>query len=293
MTRYCLILVLLGVLGGLLLFARPLSAHSDLVLQVEALSEQVSQNPQDTELLIRRGDLYRRHGDWAAAENDFQNVRELEADHIMIDWYEGRLLMEAGRSTEAEAMLTRFLETRPDHAGAYQARAVTRLDLNQKLLAADDFRAAVDKSEQPSPSLYRSLVLSLVAAGFDHSEAAITVVNDGLDRFPREVSLLGLGVDLSLAQSDSQQALKYINEIPPRLYALPQWQFRKAALICIQGDEKTAAESFSAILSDTQTNDRQRAGTWLLPRDIVAELATNASVEDCSQAMRSTLDSKG
>ena len=57
MKRYCLILLSLGMIGGLVLFTRPLSAHSDLVLQIEELSKQVSEDPQDTEVLIRRGDL--------------------------------------------------------------------------------------------------------------------------------------------------------------------------------------------------------------------------------------------
>ena len=284
MTRYYSILLSLGIIGGLVLFAQPLSAHSDLVLQIDALSKQVSETPQDTELLIRRGDLYRRHGDWAAAENDFQSVRELTPDHPMIDWYEGRLLMEAGRSAEAEAMLTRFLEVRNDHAGAYRARAIARQDLNQDLLAAADYQAAIDNSEQPTPSLYRSLVMSLVAIGIDQIEVALIAVDDGLNRFPREVSLLGLGVDLSLAQADAQQASKYMSEIPPLLGNLLQWQFRKAVLICIQGDKETAANSFSAILSDTKNSARQRAGTWHLPVDIVTELAKNPNKKDCAQA---------
>ena len=289
MTRCCLILVALGVFGGLVLLSQPLGAHPDLILQIEEYSEQIAENPQDTELLIRRGDLCRRHGDWAAAEDDFQSVRELTPDHPMIDWYEGRLLMEAGRSSEADAMLTRFLNVRNDHAGAYQARAIARQDLHQDLLAAGDFQAAVDSSEQPAPSLYRSLVMSLVAIGIDQIEVAITAVNDGLKRFPREVSLLGLGVDLSLAQADSQQALKYLSGIPPRLGDLLQWQFRKAVLVCIQGNKEAAASSFSAILSDTQNSSRQRAGTWRLPVDIVTKLAENPNLKDCSQAAWSKL----
>lgn len=289
MTRCCLNLFVLGLLGGLMLFARPLGAHADLVLQIEDFSEQISENPQDTELLIRRGDLYRRHGDWAAAEDDFQSVRELTPDHPMVDWYEGRLLIEAGRSSEADAMLTRFLEVRNDHAGAYKARAIARQNLHQGLLAVGDFQAAIDNSERPPPSLYRSLVMSFVATGFDQVEFALVAVNEGLERFPREVSLLGLGVDLSLAQADSQQALKYMSEIPPRLDDLIQWQFRKAVLICIQGDKEAAARSFSAILMDAQISGRQRAGTWRLPVDIVVELAENPNVKDCSQAAWSKL----
>jgi len=289
MSRYslrflCLLLVCSALLPGL-----PLYAHQDLLLQIEQLDEQISSDPQNTELLIRRGDLYRRHGDWNAAKIDFQMVRELSPDHPSIDWYEGRLLVASGQNEAGIILLTRLLEQDDHHSGAYLVRAEARWHLQQALLAAQDYQFAIDTSEQPSPSFYRSLVLSLVAAGADYTDQAITAVNDGLKLFSTEISLLGLGVDLSLSQKNAPQAQLYLEKVPSRLKALPQWQFRQMILVCVKGDVEMAAERFSLMLTELQSNGSQRTGTWQPPLDLITGLVVNTSVDECSRATWETL----
>jgi len=255
-----------------------------LLLQIEELSNQISKDPQNTELIIRRGDLYRRHGDWNAAEIDFQKVRELSPGDMSIDWYEGRLLVESGRYEDGIALLTRLLEQDDQNGGAYRVRAEARWLFKQPLLAARDYQLAIDNSERPSPSLYRSLVLSLVAAGVEHTDEAIKAVDDGLDRFKGEITLLGLGVDLSLSQKDVRQAQRYWKRVPARLTALSQWQFRQAILYCIEGDQKVAGERFSIMANAKQSNASHRAGTLEPPMEIITGLVANASVDECSSA---------
>jgi tetratricopeptide (TPR) repeat protein len=289
MLRNILILLSLLLVCSIVLPGLPLRAHQDLLLQIEQLDGQISEDPQNTELLIKRGDLYRRHGDWASAEDDFEMVRELSPDHSSIDWFQGRLLVSSGRNEEGIILLTRFVEQDPNHGGAYRVRAEARWNLQQPLLAALDYQLAVNNSERPSPSLYRSLVLSLVAAGADHTDEAIAVVDDGLNRFAGEISLLGLGADLSLSQKKPGLAQFYLRKIPSRLNALPQWQFRQAILVCVKGDEDKAAERFSVMLTYLQGNGPQRAGTWVPPLDVITGLVAQTSVDDCGKAAWETL----
>ena len=279
-----LLLVCSFLLPGLSIYA-----HQDLLLQIEQLDEQISKDPQNPELLIRRGDLYRRHGDWNAAVIDFQMVRELSPGHTSIDWYEGRLLVASGQNEEGIVLLTRLLAQDDHHSGAYRVRAEARWNLQQPLLAAQDYQHAVNNSERPSPSLYRSLVLSLVAAGADYVDEAITAVNEGLIRFAGEISLLGLGVDLSLSKKEPLQAQLYLEKVPWRLKALPQWQFRQVILVCVKGDVEVAAERFSFMLTELQSEGSQRAGTWEPPLDLITGLAAEPGVNECSRAIWETL----
>ena len=226
---------------------------------------------------------------WAAAEMDFQQVRELQADHPWIDWYEGRLLVESGQAEEGVALLTRFLKSWPNDPGAYRERAEGRIKLGQALMAAQDFQSAIDHSEAPSPALYRSLVLSLVAAGRDQAPAAVAAVKSGVDRFPREVTLLGLGVDLALAQSDTRRAQTYMEKLPKPLYDLPQWKFRQAIWRCIEGDNVNAASGLTDMLAVQESGSGQRAGTWEMPVSLVRELAADTRPEKCANAAWETL----
>ena len=284
-----LILLSLLLICSIVLPGLPLRAHQDLLLQIEQLDGQISEDPQNTELLIKRGDLYRRHGDWVSAEDNFQMVREMSPDHSSIDWFQGRLLVSSGRNEEGIILLTRFLEQEPNHGGAYRVRAEAQWNLQQPLLAAQDYQLAVNNSKRPSPSLYRSLVLSLVAAGANHTDAAIAVVNDGLNRFAGEISLLGLGADLSLSQKEPRLAQFYLEKVPSRLKTLPQWQFRQAILVCVKGDMETAAARFSVMLTGLQGNGPQRAGTWVPPLDVITGLVAQTSVDNCGKATWETL----
>ena len=273
----------------LLLATGPLLAHSDLNLQIEKLSQEISVQPDNTELLLRRGDLHRRHGDWDAGKRDFEKVRELQPDHPRIDWFEGRLLVVAGEYRQGDVLLTRFLVNTPNHSGAHQVRAIAREHLDQPLKAADDYRAAVNSSERPSPSLYRSLVLSYISAGIGYTDSAISAVDEGLGLFPFEVSLLGLGADLSLSRSDVQAAAEYMAGVQPGLLKLPQWRFRLALRSCTGGETGAAASQFAALLAAAPEDGTKRTGTWQPSRGMLASLATNPAAEACSKAAWDTL----
>ena len=257
--------ILFIVLGCLLTLSTPLIAHQDLLLQIEQLTEQLTKEPENTELLLKRGDLYRRHGEWSAGEIDFQKIRELSPDHPLIDWFEGRLLVEANRPVEGNELLTRFLLRNNQHSAAYRERAVARWKLQQPLQAARDYQSSIDNSERPSPSIFRSLVLSLVAASTtpesETVDAAVQAVQDGLRRFPTEISLLGLGVDLALARSDTQQAKDLMARLHRRLLALPQWQIRQALLACIGSEEEDARQRFADMISVARKPPAKKAAS--------------------------------
>jgi tetratricopeptide (TPR) repeat protein len=272
----------LGLLGAL---AWGLAgAHTDLELQIGEVTRLMKAAGPDPGLYLKRGDLYRRNGDWTLAEEDFNAVRRLSPDHPLTDWFHGRLSVEAGRPAKGDELLSRFLKLNPGHGAAYRARGVARWNLKQPLRAAHDYQNAIDNSERASPSLFRSLVLSLVAAGTEHTDSASEAVNRGLTRFPREVSLLGLGADLALVKGNQDQALGYMARLPQRLLGLPQWQFRRAVGSCIEGDTDTAARGFLAILPDAGNHKAQRAGTWEIPVGLLMDLAADPRAPSCRDA---------
>jgi len=265
-------------------------AHTDLEIQIEDLSRQIQASGPQAELLLRRGDLYRRHEDWQAAALDFALVREQTPDNTLVDWVEGRYKVDSGQWVDAELMLSRFLQTNPGHSGAHQVRAIARWNLNRPAEAAQDYADAITQSQQPGPSLYRSLVITHFASGNSGMADAIAAVNAGLGKFPREISLLGLGVDLSLVQLDLSAALNYMSKVPQRLYKLPQWRFRRAVWSCLEGDIDTASVTFSALLAEADHSGQHRAGTWVLPLESVSSLAENPKAGSCSAAVRDGLE---
>lgn len=257
-------------------------AHPDLLLQIEELTQQLDQKPDDVDLLLKRGDLHRRHENHELARADFKRVREIQPDNNIVDWLAGRLEVESGHAKEGIWYLDRYLLTNPGHVIALQNRARGYLLLKQPLLAAQDFDEVIRVSDRPAPALFSASALALVAAGSDHFSMAMDVVRKGLEQFPSEILLTGIGTDISLAQSDTETAGKLINRLPTAIQKLQQWQTRQALLDCQTGHRVRAAEWFAGT-SESLSGSGHTPG--LLTRKWLVRLAEDPSPDNCQAAV--------
>jgi len=218
-------------------------AHPDLLLQTESLDEQIEANPSDTELLLKRGDLSRRHEDYPAAAADFAAARKTRPNNILLDFYQGHLLFDSGDAVAAELHFEKYLKHHPENAKAWNLRGKTNIQLNQPEHAAAYFQLAISNTKSPSPSLYRSQILSLLAIGEGKWDEASQVVDQGLQHFGLEVSLLGLGIDIALANDQPLRAMHYLDTLPDALGKLDQWQTRLQTTSCLAStDSKASAQ---------------------------------------------------
>ena len=208
-------------------------AHPDLILQIEALDLQIKSSPTDTELLIKRGDLYRRHESYPAAASDFATVRKIDPDNSLLDFYAGHLLFDSGDFEAAELHFEKHLNNHSEHAKAWGLRGETAIRLKKPEPAATYFANAIAHAQSPSPALYRSQTLSLVSIGQSRWEDAIQVVDHGLNHFGLEVSLLGLGIDIALANNQPGKSKLYLDTLPEPLLTLKQWQQRQKTRNCV------------------------------------------------------------
>ena len=264
-------------------------AHPDLDLQIEEISRQISLAPANADLYLLRGDLYRRHNDWLKSARDFEIVRELAPDQAQLDWYQGRLEVDAGHWAEGDRLLSRYLESNENFSSAYSVRAWARWQLNRPEAAASDYALAISNSERPAPVLYRSLVITQFASGGDLLAQSAVTVDAGLQRFPGEASLLGLGVDLALADADTDRAADYLKTLAPGLLKLPQWTFRQAVLYCQRGDMESARAGFVSLTPATGGQVSHRAGSWTTAPELLEKLVVGANPQTCREAVLTIL----
>ena len=218
-------------------------AHPELVAQIQALDLKLQQQADDPKLLLQRGDLYRRHQDYAAAARDFAAAGRAAPHHDLLDLYLGRLRYETGDAEAAELHLQQYLSRNPVHAMAWKLRGEVSIDLNEPALAADYFDKAIEQSKSPSPELHRLKIMALVAAGELAWPAAIESVERGLRYFGMEITLLGVGTDIALAAGNIEEAKSFIAKLPETLRKLPQWFARIETLNCLStGDETKAVQ---------------------------------------------------
>jgi Flp pilus assembly protein TadD len=210
------------------MLASPLGvfSHPEIQSQIDILGAQLLQHPGDPALLMQRADLYRRHGDFDSAQQDLTAAGLAEPVPAELPFYEGRLQLDSGQPAAAEQSFSRYLAAIPLHAKAYVLRAEARSAQGSMEQAAQDYGQAIELSQAPAPELYRLAASCLVQAGDSHWPAAIKVLGSGLERYPREGSLLGLAVDIALAQGDPKGAGLQISRLPRAVLRLPQWQAR-------------------------------------------------------------------
>jgi len=259
-------------------------AHPDLKLQIQEISRQILSDPSQAALYLKRGDLYRRHEQWQLAAGDFSTARSLEPENPEIDWLEGRFLVFSGHFEMGATLLSRFLEHQPGHVGALLSRAHARWNLRNPQAAAEDFVLAIRHTSQPSPGLFRSLAITQVAAGPDAYPEAAATLADGARHFPFEVSLLGMGFDLAVIQTEHQLAASYMSQVPERIAELDIWQFRQGLLACIKGNAGLAASRFQSLGLRLQTTGNQRRQTWAVPINTLQALAADPDISACRSA---------
>ncbi len=261
-------------------------AHPDLQLQIDLVTNQLVGDSDNTELLLRRGNLYRRHENWQLAREDFQHVRRIEPGNGEVDWFEGRMEVEAGQLQKGMALLDQFLEKHPDHAIALQNRAKGYLLTGQPLLAAQDYHAVIQVSQKPGPSLYGAGARAFIKAGSEYYPQAQAMIELGLDRFPGEVMLTGLATDIALAQADIDTAKALIHSLPEPILGLNQWQARLALLDCQAGREAQASQWFAAA---AQKHGQTRGTTGHLSETWLQSLARQPGAQNCTRAALAVL----
>ena len=205
-------------------------AHSDLLLQIDAVSRQLELEPNNDALLIKRGDLYRRHLDYEAAERDFSAARKANPANPLNDFFSGRLALETGDAQAADILLSRHVQQQPQDAAAWVLRGRAGMALGEFDRAAEDFAHAIERSPRPSPELFRLQVLALVAG--DQYAKALEVLDAGLARIPGEVNLIALAADTSLVAGDNDRAALYMSLAPEPLFQIERWQQLRARVTC-------------------------------------------------------------
>jgi tetratricopeptide (TPR) repeat protein len=173
-----------------------------------------------------------RHGDFTAADADFQAARDLAPNDPELDFYQGRLALEAGDPATAGRLLDHYLAAHPDHPGAWRLRALSSQAQEDFAAAAAGFGQAVAFSQAPAPALYREWVLALTSTG--DRAGALDAVDQGLDRLGTEVTLLGLGTDLALAENLPDRARSYLERLPAGLQTRSPWRQRYEELRCLE-----------------------------------------------------------
>jgi tetratricopeptide (TPR) repeat protein len=236
-------------------------AHADIVVWITALDREIAADPRDPSLYLKRGELHRLHRDWLAAVLDYQRTARLAPDLPELDYYTGRLWLEAGAPSLARAPLDRFLTARPDHADGLITRARVLAALDEGPAAAADFTRAIADLASPAPDLYLERARLVAAQGPDHVDLALEGIDEGLARLGPLVTLTRFAIEQEQARGRFSAALERLKSLPAKVIRRPAWQAWRGDLLSAMGRDRAAREAYAAGLEEIEALPATRRET--------------------------------
>lgn len=257
-------------LGALLILGPVASVAHDIPEgRIDEISHQIALEPHDTELLLKRGELFRLAGHYEAALNDFQQAARRGDQAGEADFQLGWTLLQLGRPAEAVPPLDRYAAAHPDDSKALATRARALVGIEDNLSAAADLSRAIALS--PVPDYYLERANALAAAG--EFAAAVEGLDRGLERIGAVVSLQRLAIDLDLARSNIDGALARVDSMAGITGRADIWLARRGDILLQAGRRDDAHTAYGQALAAIETLPVRRQNSSAV-RDLKTHLET-------------------
>ena len=222
-------------------------AHDDPANTITALSQHILESPDDPELYIRRGKLYRLASSWEPALHDFNRAAELiektqEEYPVDLNFYIGASLLGAGEPEMALKHLNKSVEQYPSGSEALVIRADAYASLGSFQIAAMDLARAIELADHPQPGMYLKLAGLHVAS--DDTDAALATIDAGIKKLGAAISLIQFAFEIELESGNYDAALLRIDQLPGSLRKTPNWLVRRGDTLLLADNPRAALANY-------------------------------------------------
>ncbi|MEP6955909.1 MAG: tetratricopeptide repeat protein [Chthoniobacterales bacterium] len=261
--------------AAILGFAAAALGHGDLHEAIDGVSRAITAAPRDATLLLRRAELRRLHGEFAAAEADYASVRRLRPDLTIVEFGLAALRHAQGRDDDALPLLDRFLRSTPEHPGA----RVLRAEILEKRGAWEKAEAdlAVAAPAEPHYATKRAELL----ARHGRFEDAARCLDEASRARGRVPVLEQQALEMEERAGDTESALRRLDRLIAQEPRPDLWLARKASLLTTLGrgeEAKAAWQEATTALEKVPTEKRNLEMNRSLAAQIEAGLAAPAAL---------------
>ena len=93
--------------------------HGEIHERIQDVTKEIASDPDNANLYLKRGELYRQHEKWQEALADLDKAATLDSTLDLVDFHRGHLFLSRKESKPAKLHFERFLKRRPNHAYAH------------------------------------------------------------------------------------------------------------------------------------------------------------------------------
>jgi tetratricopeptide (TPR) repeat protein len=234
------------LLGVGLLFSAPAGAHPGLHHDIDRVTEAIAKEPKNADLYVQRAHYYRLLTKFEESLADLDKAKKLDADNLYIPLGRGLTLSGMGRYEEAEAELTRFIETGPASVPAYAERANIRARSGRLAEAIVDLTKAIELQREVGLYLARGALQEAIGA----LDAAAAGYRDGLTHLGGAVTIRLALIRVETQRKQYDAALKLIDEVVAAVPVKTDWYLRRAEVLKVAGRDQEAQRALELALSE-------------------------------------------
>ncbi len=215
-------------------------AHEELSQQIQEISAQIQQSPNDANLYLRRAELNRTDSHWKDAELDYLKAKSLDRELDSVHLGLGLLYYDTQRFADSLKSLNQFLDRHPQHSLALLTRARIFKRDGHSSLAIRDYSKALET--QPDPSVYIERADLLTKE--KKIPEALAGLNQGIETLGPVVTLelAAIQLDLQLKQYDS--ALARVDQIAAQAERKEIWLVKRAEILQMASRNKEAKQNY-------------------------------------------------
>lgn len=211
-------------------------AHGDVHDRIKSLTLELTEEADNAKLWVKRADLNRRHGEFAAALSDADEALRLKPDWPAAQLQRARILLDVQRYPSACAAANACLARDPANSDALVIRSRCHAHLGDTNAAIRDLSIALRGEQSSLPDLYLERARLQAALGLLND--AVKGLDEGMARLGETPSLAFPALNYERQSGDFEAALARLAELE-RFMTRERYQALKATLVT-GIDESTA-----------------------------------------------------
>jgi tetratricopeptide (TPR) repeat protein len=254
-------------------------AHVGVDSRIEKVNAEISVNPHNARLYLKRGELHREKEHWTLSWEDYQQAQaNSDSKEVRLEtlFCMGRMKLEAGQPSEALGLLQQVTAQNPEYKMSRLNTARAFYALDQPLPAVGEMDSFIALLDTPAPDYFLErarMARTIEATGLD---LAIDGLNRGISQLGPLVALIDLLVDLHMESKNTDLALDAIQALPAPVRNLPSWRARVGDIHRIAGDAEAAQTAYLAALNSIAAMPAGRRETEAM-RKLRSELCVKLS----------------
>lgn len=223
-------------------FTGALHSHPAPSARLNALNQQLAQQPTNHELYLQRAWLAILAGHHSDAEADLARADALQTSY-QSSYYRGLIASQRGNHQQALSYFDAAIAQAPNTSRLYQSRAHSHAALTHTAAALSDYRQALLFTPAAQASHYLDIATQVLQlTGY---EQALTVIDSGHSRLGFNPQLQQYAVSLCLRFGAYEQAQQRHESLATTMATNPQWYVEYADILLLNNARTAATDALT------------------------------------------------